>query len=541
MIRRPTLPLGALLAVVFLVLVVAAPVVWVVGGGVLRANATGHLLADVTDPVTVRALQNSLVQGLLAAAGAVALGAPAGAALGRYAFPGRTVLRGLLLVPFLLPSLTMVVAVSLLLGPAGVLTGPWPGLAPWGRGLPGVVLVDVLYNAPLVALLTAVGTESGSRELEDTVRTLGGSSWRGFVDAWGRPALTGAAAGGVLAFTLSALAFAAPIAIGGAANYTVEARIWSLDQILADPSAASVVAAVAVALLLLPTALYFLLFRRLAPRSGGSVRAPLPISRRDPAAWLLLGCLALLVGVEGVVLGSVLVHLGAAGTAKLGGGPALVTMFSPGATQRIGIPLPSAFVNSVVFATFAAVLALLVGLGLASASRGRSRPGPGPLTVAPLGALLISPIVLALALSSTAGGWVGASGVWILIVLSQATLALPFLAQSLGVALARVPSGLREAALSLGSSPGAAYLEVELPAARDGIAAAGLLAVALCLGEFTATYFLAIPRYMTASVALYRLTDARLLPEAGALAAVLVLASAAILAATALGGRRVAF
>ncbi|MCI4361550.1 MAG: hypothetical protein L3J91_07575, partial [Thermoplasmata archaeon] len=74
-----------------------------------------------------------------------------GLALGRYDFRGRNLVRGLLLVPFLLPALSMVVAVTRLFGSDGLLSGPWPGLRPLGHGLLGVVFVDVLYNAPLVA------------------------------------------------------------------------------------------------------------------------------------------------------------------------------------------------------------------------------------------------------------------------------------------------------------------------------------------------------------------------------------------------------
>jgi len=208
--------------------------------------------------------------------------------------------------------------------------------------------------------------------------------------------------------------------------------------------------------------------------------------------------------------------------------------------SKIGLPLPDAFANSAVFAGLAAALALLIGLGLASGARGGAALRARSFAAVPLGVLLLSPIVLALAISTTGGPLVGASGTWVLIVVSQAVLALPFVAQSLGVALARVPTELRESAQTLGSSPGAAYLEVELPAARGGVVAAGLLAVALCIGEFTATYFLALPRFTTATVALYRLTDARLVPEAGALAALLVVVSAGVLAATAAGGQRVA-
>ena len=105
-----------------------------------------------------RSVTDSLVQGGLSAVLAVALGYPAGVFLGRYSWPGREVTRSLLLVPFLLPSLIVVLAIEDLFGPGGTLSHAlsWirvagqrhsgdrrgqsrlqcpPGRPPYGRGL----------------------------------------------------------------------------------------------------------------------------------------------------------------------------------------------------------------------------------------------------------------------------------------------------------------------------------------------------------------------------------------------------------------------
>jgi thiamine transport system permease protein len=91
----------------------------------------------------------------------------------------------------------------------------------------------------------------------------------------------------------------------------------------------------------------------------------------------------------------------------------------------------------------------------------------------------------------------------------------------------------------LGASPLGAFLDIELPAARRGLLAAAIFAAALALGEFTATYFLAVPRFATLTVELYDLQQVRWTAEAWALGALLALGSLVMLGAGASGGNRV--
>jgi phosphate transport system permease protein len=67
--------------------------------------------------------------------------------------------------------------------------------------------------------------------------------------------------------------------------------------------------------------------------------------------------------------------------------------------------------------------------------------------------------------------------------LAMGVMVLPIVASLSEDALRAVPRTLREAALALGAGPLPALLRVTVPAARSGIAAATLLAVARALGE----------------------------------------------------------
>jgi len=504
------------------------------------ADAPSGLAEVLGDPLDRAAIGNSAVQGVASAAGAVAAGYPLGIWLGRYAGWGRSAVRAVVLVPFLLPSVVMAFAVEGLFGPTGFVGLPLPALRVLGGGVGGIVIANVAFNLPIVALLTAAGVESSPAELEEAAASLGAGPLRRFRDVWGPPSLAGAIAGGLLTFVFSALAFAAPIVLCGARCYTIEARIWSLDTILLQPTAAALLAFVLVVLLVAPTLAYLELARRLrraGPR-GRSVRRPV----RGAGPW------AITVGAM-VGLGLLLAVIGAVVLRSIdpsgGSAPDLsgwTTLGAPALALRTGIPLGAAALNTVAFATASALTALLLGVvaGFALVER----PAAGRLLqLVAFVPLLLSPVVLAFALSSVGRAVVGTEGVWALVVGSQTVLALPFALQTLAVPLRHRPRTGREAARVLGAGPFRAYLDADVAGVRSAVGAAALFAFAISLGEFTATYFLtsvSAARFATLPVLLYELQSpgVRAFAAADALAAVLVVLSVVVLAVVGWGGRR---
>ncbi|HXQ48884.1 MAG TPA: ABC transporter permease subunit [Thermoplasmata archaeon] len=497
-------------------------------------GGVGNLLAL---PLNQRSLTNSFIQGGLSAALAVAFGYPAGVFLGRYGWPGREAVRSLLLVPFLLPSLIVVLGVEDLFGAGGVLSAPFPWLTFFGHGIPAIVAANLIFNVPLVVLLTASGCETASPELEETVVTLGGSPARAYWDAWGPSTWIGAAAGGLLTFLFSALSFAPPLLLCGERCYTVEARIWSLDQILLAPSAAGALALVMVVLFLAPTIGYLYLVRRLSTPGGRRARRARPLTWSGTAVGLASETAGVLLAVS-ALLGAVLYRtLSPFG----GGGPgsAWSALFGSATAQRLGIGIPAATANTLLFAVAAAGITVVLAVPAAFAVLRRPGRGSG-LGLLLFVPLLLSPVVLALSLATFWRPLLGGEGsVWALVIVSQTVLALPFALQSLGIPLAGLSPAGREAAETLGAGRFSAFLDADLPRVRDGFLTASLFAFALGLGEFTATYFLVTPRFTTLPVALYGLVGTRQLPVADAAAGLLLLLSLVVFLALSLGGRRV--
>jgi ABC-type Fe3+ transport system permease subunit len=341
----------------------------------------------------------------------------------------------------------------------------------------------------------------------------------------------------LLTFLFSALSFAPPLLLCGERCYTVEARIWSLDQVLLAPSDAGALALIMVVLFLAPTLGYLYLVRRLATPSGRQARRARPLDRSATTIALVLETGAVLTAVAvllGAVLFRTLVPVGGAGP-----GSAWSALFGPGTARRLGIGIPAAVGNTLLFAIAAAGITVVLAVPAAFAVLRRPGRGSG-LGLFLFVPLLLSPVVLALSLATFWRPLLGGEGsVWVLVIVSQTVLALPFALQSLGIPLAGLSPAGREAAESLGAGRFSAFLDADLPRVRDGLVTASLFAFALGLGEFTATYFLVTPRFTTVPVALYGLVGARQLPVADAAAGLLLLLSLAVFLALSLGGRRV--
>ena len=193
-------------------LVVVAPV----AGLLWRAPWSG-LLGELGRREVREALVLSVVTSALATAVSAVLGLPLAWVLARYRFRGRRVLRGLAILPMVLPPVIGGVALLLAFGRNG-LAGQW--LHEWfGLGLPfttaGVVLAQVFVAMPFLVVTAEAAFRSSDRGLEEAARTLGAGRWRVFGHVTlplVRPALV---AGAVLCWARALGEFGATVTFAG--------------------------------------------------------------------------------------------------------------------------------------------------------------------------------------------------------------------------------------------------------------------------------------------------------------------------------------
>jgi thiamine transport system permease protein len=199
-----------------------------------------------------------------------------------------------------------------------------------------------------------------------------------------------------------------------------------------------------------------------------------------------------------------------------------------------------AVANSLVFATVATAVALVVG-GLAAFAVATPRAAWLDVVVMlPLGA---SAVMLGF-------GFVIAfddppldlrSSPW-LVPVAQALVASTFVVRIVAPALRSIDARLREAAAVLGAPPHRVWREIDLPLVLRALGVAAGFAFAISLGEFGATVFIARSDWPTVPVAIFRFLGrpgAVNAGQAAALAVVLMtLTAAAVLVADRIAVRR---
>lgn len=211
--------------------------VWSVSGhwrypALLPQQASGRGLRLLADPASgvSAGLLTSLLVGVAVAALALAVGVPAGRALGMHAFPGRRAVQLALLAPALVPALAAMLGTHVVFVRLGL-----------ADTVVGVVLAQLVPAAPYVTFVSAGAFERFDRGYEDQARCLGAGPLRTTLHVTLpalRPALAVAA---VLAFLISWSDYVLALLIGGGTVETLPLLLFAYAQ-SADLTEAAAVA-----------------------------------------------------------------------------------------------------------------------------------------------------------------------------------------------------------------------------------------------------------------------------------------------------------
>lgn len=166
-----------------------------------------------------QALRLSLITSTAAMVVSFVLGLPLGWLFARTEFPGRRLVRALVIVPMVLPPVVAGVALRTAFGRSGFLGEPL--LATTGFAFPyttwGVVLAHVFVALPFVVISIEGGLRSAGSAYDAAAATLGASRWTTFRRVTVPLALPGILAALVLGWARSLGEFGATITFNG--NY----------------------------------------------------------------------------------------------------------------------------------------------------------------------------------------------------------------------------------------------------------------------------------------------------------------------------------
>ena len=444
----------------------------------------------LTDSDTRQVLWFTVWQAVASTALTILVAFPAAYVLGRYEFRGRSAVRALVTVPFVLP--TVVVALAFL------------AILPQGlqRGWAAILIAHAFFNVAVVVRVVGTFWARLDPRVSEAAATLGAGPWRRFREVTLpllAPALSSAAA---IVFLFSFTSFGIVLILGGPAYATLETEIYNQAVRVFDLRAAAVLSLVQLTCVALAVLATTRLEARLAIR--GQLRSERDVLRRARTRGEKLVVLASLGGLA-LFLGLPLAALVERSLA-VGGGHNLAAYRALTEPTAALLATPwEAVLNSLVYATGATVIAVVVGglaaFAIARSSRWSTRLFDG-LLMLPLGASAVM-LGFGFVITFDRAPVDFRSAPWIVPV-AQALVAIPFVVRIVVPTLRAIDERQREAAALLGAPPRRVWREIDLPIALRALAVAAGFAFAISLGEFGATVFLARPDRPTLPVAIFR-------------------------------------
>ena len=520
----------AVFPLLFLFIFFYLPILLVFSGGVLQKNTDGSFFLSgigslLTNPYYLRIIGFTAFQALVSTLFALAAGLPGAYILGRYSFPGKKAVKSLTSIPFVLPSILVILGFVLFFGNNGHLNRLLMLLLDREKpplkilySFKAIILAHAFYNFPIVMRLLSTAWENLSRSRNEAARSLGARRFFLFrtVTLPGiLPALLSAVS---LIFLFCFMSFAIILVLGGGPQFTtIEVEVYRLARFSLDFNQAAALGLIGTLLSmgLLSINLFFQnkASTALMPREKRILPRPLffprGMDRRNPPVIRILMSVYLITAMI-ILLGPLLsVPINSfqhkvTRTAETGWTLKWYReLFSPGSVSVQAVK------NSLSYGFMTVLAALPLGTLLAFRSRRgalyRSRAAE-LLYMLPMG---VSPVILGLGYMNMLPLLPpGVHGSWLAIVGAHTVIAYPFVLRSVSGALTAVPPSLRQAAASLGAPPGRVFFTIDLPLIRSGLLTGGAFAFALSLGEINATLLIADRSQVTIPLAMYRLIGA---------------------------------
>ncbi len=505
------------------------------GDPALRSGGAG-LGALIADSYYLELLWFSTWQALLSTALTLAIGLPAAYVFARYDFFGKTLLRAIATVPFVMPTVVVAAAFKALLGPRDLLNSALQALLGLAeppirldQTLALILLAHIFYNYSVVLRIVGGFWSTLDTRLEQAATVLGAGRIRVFREITLPLLLPAIGAAALLIFIFTFSSFGVIRILGGPRFATIEVEIYRQTTQLLRLDIAAALSLVQMAATLLMTLAYTRLQARatvpLDLRARGTNAQPPHGWRARLVVGTNLAILLLLLGTPLLALALRSVTSFATGTARL-----TLEYYRLLGTNPTGsffyVPPLRALANTLIFALAATVLALLVGVPAAYLlARRPTTDDRRPTTQRKLRSVvsgqwsvvarLLDPLFM-LPLGTSAAtlglGYIVALGrpplnvltSPLLIPIAHALLAFPFVVRSLLPALRGLDPRLREAARTLGAGPARVLREIDLPLLFPALLVGAVFAFTVSIGEFGAALLLYRPEFPTVPVVIDR-------------------------------------
>ncbi len=460
---------------------------------ILQTGFTSEWIETFSEPSSLRAIWFTVWQALVSTLLCLVLGIPGAYLLYRKSFPGHKIIRALVTVPLVLPTIVVAIAFTSF------------------RDLPAIwliILAHIFINYSITVRTLGGVWATMDVETEEAAAIAGAGRLR---TLWSislpqlKPALVSA---GALTFLFCASSYGIVLVLGGGLVQSIETEISIAALQYLDLPKASALAIFQTLL----TAMAFIVSDRITKGTVGIEQVDEGgnkprVDKRDWLAVVVTG--AIIVGLIGWPIAQVIAKsFSFDGVLSMQNFENLSTR---GERDLLNITVLDAAVNSLRNAAIATVISVALGTLVAYLL---SRPAVtkiAKLSNRTLDALFLLPmgvssVVLGFGyLVTFGGGPLPLRSSWLVVPLVQALMALPLVIRLVYPALLSIGSEHREAAETEGASAGQIWWQIEAPMIRGVLTTATGYAAVVSIGEFGAASLLAYGNQATLPTILYSL------------------------------------
>ena len=513
-----------LFPVLFLGMFFYFPLLSILQEGLTDENGRFSLAAlggIITEPYYLRIIGFTLYQAALSTLASLLLGLPGAYLLANFTFRGKSIARAVTTVPFVLPSIIVVLGFVIFFGNSGLLNRMLMSVFNLDESplkvlysLRAIILAHTFYNFPICIRLVSAVWERINPNLERAARSLGARGMRLFGRTILPQIMPGIFAAAALIFIFCFTSFAIILVLGGGPKYsTVEVEIYRLAKVSLDLKAASAMAIWEALLSVLFMLLYITLQRKVSFAENLQLhyeRPPLKSLIKSPAGTLVIVYLA----VSFIIIVAPMLAAAHYSFLKRSGWAGELThtlqwyanIAGRAASSSIAVSYLRVIRNSLFFGAMAVAFSLPLGTLIAYIMVRRKRFFGGifeSFAMLPLG---ISSIILGLGyLKAYQGLPVDITGRWYAIAFAHTVIAYPFVLRATTAVFRKINPRLLQAAVSLGARRWQTFWRIELPLIKSGIIAGATFAFAISIGEINATLMLYNAELTTMPIAIYRL------------------------------------
>ncbi|MCA9948789.1 MAG: iron ABC transporter permease, partial [Anaerolineales bacterium] len=433
-----------------------------------------------------------------------------------YRFRGKSSMKAISTLPFVLPTVVVANAFLALLGPGGLLNQWLMALFNLSQPpiqidhtLSMILLANIFYNYSVALRIISTQWQNLGGDLNQAAQMLGASPRRAF---WTvtlpllRPSVMAAA---VLVFLFCFTSFGVILILGGPQFATLEVEIYRQSvQMFNLP--------VAAALSIVQIGFTFILmwyYTRIQAQTSHPVKLKSQLAAQKPIRtfkdkFIVYGNLTFMF----LLLGLPLLALVARSFAGRDGLTLRFyqELFVNRQNSLFFVPPAEAIFNSTIFALATVLLAVSLGLlsvllltnGERDATKKSSKRWTrwlDPLFMLPLATSAVTlGFGFIIALDKPP---LNLRSSIILVPIAHTLVAIPFVIRSLMPSVRGINPRLREAAAILGANPQQVWLQVDWPLIRRALLVGAVFAFTISMGEFGATLFIARPQTPTMPVA----------------------------------------